>query len=236
MMRARLSTRFLRSALRRAPRPRVSLLVAAGVSVAASIALAGCGGGPPPLALENRTFYQYDDQPSASGSNPFERPYPPLDQKAGNGLPEYVGVSILGGSVRLSRPAGWRIRRASLSATRRYVEYVSPNEYLFAIYERTDAPQDPWRDVLGRYEEDAKAKGATLLGSRVPVATWNAQGREYIVRRTVKGQRGAFANVSREVLLRNDHRVELVEVVHQGESIAPIGGELLRVMETLDVE
>jgi hypothetical protein len=197
--------------------------------------LAGCAAGPPPVALENRTFYQYDDQPGSSGRNTFERPYPPLNLKAQTPAPEYVGVSVLGGTVRLSRPANWRIRRASLTAERRYIEYVSPSEYLFAIYERTDAPADLWFDVLRRYEEDAKAKGVELLGTRVPVATWNTQGREYVVRRTVKGQRAPYANVSREILLRSDHRIELVEIVQQGESIAPVGGELLRVMETLEV-
>jgi hypothetical protein len=198
-------------------------------------ASAGCASGPPPVALENRTFYQYDDQPSSSGKSAFERPYPPLDRKAQDGAPEYIGVTVLGGSVRLSRPANWRIRRASLTPERRYIEYVSPNEYLFAIYERNDSPADPWADILGRYEEDAKAKGAELLGARVPVATWNTQGRAYVVRRNVKGQRATYSNVSREVLLRSGHRIELVEVVHQGESVAPIGGELLRVMEMLEV-
>jgi hypothetical protein len=198
-------------------------------------AVAGCASGPPPIALENRTFYQYDDQPTGSGRNAFERPYPPLDQKAAGASPEYVGVAVLGGSVRISRPANWRIRRASLTAERRYIEYVSPNEYLFAIYERTDSPVDTWIDVLGRYEEDAQAKGVELLGKRVPLATWHTQGREYVVRRSVKGQRAPYANVSREVLLRSDHRVDLVEIVHQGESIGPVGGELLRVMETLEV-
>jgi hypothetical protein len=195
----------------------------------------GCASGPPPLALENRVFYQYDDQPSSSGKNPFERPYPPLDRKAQGGLPEYIGVSILGGTVHLSRPNTWRIRRASLTAERRYIEYVSPNEYLFAIYERTDSPVDPWRDVLARYEEDAKAKGAEIVGSRVPIATWNAQGRQYIVKRTIKGQRAPYSHLSDEALIRSDHRIDLVEVVHQGESIAPVGGGLLRVMETLEL-
>ena len=200
-----------------------------------ALALAGCAGGPPPQALENKVFYQYDDQPSSSGKNSFERPYPPLDRKAEGGLGAYVGVSILGGSVHLSRPSGWKIRRASLAPERRYIEYVSPNEYLFAVYERTDSPVDAWRDVLARYEEDAKAKGAELLGSRVPVATWNAQGRQYVVRRTIKGQRAPYSHLSDEVLLRSDRRIDLVEIVHQGESMAPIGGELLRVMETLEL-
>jgi hypothetical protein len=205
------------------------------VSIVALVVIAGCASGPPPIALENRTFYQYDDQPTGSGKNPFERPYPPLDQKARPGLPEYIGVAVLGGTVRLSRPVGWKIRRASLNAEGRYIEYVSPEEFLFGVYERLDSPADPWRDVLQRYEEDAKAKGAELLGARIPVATWDTQGREYVVRRSVRGQRAPYANVSREILLRSNHRVELVELVHQGETPALITPEMLRVMETIEV-
>lgn len=195
----------------------------------------GCAGGPPKSALENRTFYAYDDAPTSSGRNPFESPYPALDAKPSGGAPAYVGVAILGGTVRLSRPAGWRIRRASLAEGRRYVEYVSPEEYLFAIYERSDAAGAPWREVLGRYEEDAKAKGAELLGARIAVATWNTQGKEYVVKRTVRGQRAPFTSLSREFLLRSENRVDLVEIVHQGETPVAIASELVRVMETLEV-
>jgi hypothetical protein len=202
--------------------------------IAAAAASAGCGGGPPPAAFENRTFYQYDDL-IATGGNASERPYPPLDQKARPGLPEYIGVSILGGTVHLSRPSNWKIRRLSMAPERRYIEYVSPNEYLFAIYERTDSAIDPWREVLERYEEDAKASGAELLGARIPVATGNAQGREYVVRRRIKGQKAPYTNLSREVVLRSEHRVDVVEIVHQGETPAGISDELLRVMETLEL-
>jgi hypothetical protein len=202
---------------------------------AAAFAVSGCGSAPPPIAQVSGTFYQFDEEPSSSGRNPFERPYPPLDLHARPGGMEYVGVSVLGGTVRLSRPTGWRIRRASLSPERRYIEYVSPEEFVFAIYERLDSPADPWLDVLGRYEEDAKAKGAELLGARIPVATWNTQGREYVVRRTVRGQRAPYASMSREILLRSDHRVDLVELVHQGETPTLITPELLRVMETIEV-
>jgi hypothetical protein len=216
---------------------------------AAALLVGGCGGAPPAIDRVSGTFYQFDEEPSSSGHNAFERPYPPLNLPPSGA--EYVGVSVLGGTVRLSRPAGWRIRRASLSPERRYIEYVSPEEFLFAIYERLDSPADPWNDVLGRYEEDAKAKGAELLGldekekasvaagetirAGVPVATWNTQGREYVVRRTVRGQRAPYTSTSREVLLRSDHRVDLVEIVHQGDTPTLITPELLRVMETIEV-
>jgi hypothetical protein len=217
---------YVRARMRPLP---FALLVGAVVS--------GCGpAAPPPIALENRVFYPGEDQAAASSaSGAIERPYPPLDRNAEGDLPAYIGVSILGGTVHLSRPANWKIRRASLVPEKRYVEYVSPNEYLFAIYERVDSPVDRWSDVLGRYQKDVKAKGAEIVGERIPVATWNAQGREFIVRRTVKGQRAPYSHLSSEVLLRGEHRIELVQIVHQGESIAPVGGELLRVMETLEL-
>jgi len=198
-------------------------------------ATAACGGsGPPPSALENRTFYQYDDLVATGGSG-IERPYPPLDQKAKEGLPEYIGVSILGGKVHLSRPQDWKIRRMSTTPERRFIEYVSPNEYLFAIYERNDSTIDPWRDVLARYEEDAKASGAELLGARVPVASWNTQGRAYVVRRTIKGQKAPYVNLSREIVYRSEHRIALVSIVHQGRTLAGVSDELLRVMDTLEI-
>ncbi len=200
--------------------------------------ISGCGGGgPPPLATENRVFYPGEDQAVASsGSGAIERPYPPLDHNPQGDNPAYVGVSILGGTVHLSRPANWKIRRASLTPDKRFIEYVSPNEYLFSVYEMIDSPSDLWKDVTDRYKKGAKDKGAEIVGERVPVATWErAQGREFIVKRTVKGQRAPYVHLSSEVLLRGDNHVELVQIVHQGESLAPIGGELLRVMETLEL-
>lgn len=200
--------------------------------IVGAMALGGCASGPPRSALENKVFYQYDD---LVAGNAAEQPYPPLDQKAQPGLPECVGVSILEGTVRFSRPANWKIRRLSMSPKRRFVEYVSPSEYVFAIYERTDSTGDSWREVQGRYEVDVKEAGAELLGGGVPVATANAQGRAYVVRRKIKAQRSPYVNMSREVLLRNDARVDLVTIVHQGETLAAVSDELLRVMETLEL-
>jgi len=201
--------------------------------VALAIPSFGCGGSsPPPIAQVTGTFYNFDDMMLGKPNKALEEPYPPLDLKEKPGSPEYIGVSILGGSVYFSRPKNWQIRRASLTNQRRFIEYVSPNEYIFAVYERYDRSGDPWRDVLARYEEDAKKEGAELVGLHVPVATWNAQGRAYIVKRKVKAQKEPFVNFSREVVLRSGRRVNLIEIVHQGESLKPIGDELLRVMET----
>jgi len=201
--------------------------VLAAAALAAS--LAGCKSGPPATALENHTFYQYDDQPGGP-TNAFETPYPALDYKDANG--EYIGVSILGGTVHFSRPKNWIIRRASLTTQKRFIEYASPNQYVFAVYERLDSPGDSWNDVLGRYEEDAKTSGAEVVAGRVPVASLTAQGREYVVKRNVKASKAPYTNYSREILLRGEHRVELVEIVHQGESVNPVVRELLRVVDT----
>ena len=147
--------------------------------------------------------------------------------------PEYVGVSVIGSKIHLSRPKNWVIRAASNRAEQRYIEYVSPNEYVFAIYERVDSPEDPWRDVMARYEEAVKADGAELLGARVPMSTWNAQGRAYVVRREVRAARAPFISVSREFLARSDHRIVLVQILHQTGTLEPVSDELLRVLETM---
>ena len=203
----------------------------------ASFAIAGCGGSsPPPIAQVTGTFYNFDEVGfGSSASKALEEPYPALNLKEMPGSVEYIGVSILGGSVHLSRPKNWQIRRASLVPEHRFIEYISPNEYVFAIYERNDSPSDPWLGVLARYEEDAKKEGAEIVGQRVPVATWNAQGREYVIKRKIKAQKSPFVNFSREVLLRNDNRIDLVQIVYRGETLKPVGDDLLRVMEMLSL-
>ncbi len=206
--------------------------------LAAALAI-GCGGGndkaPPVAATERQVFYKNDDLAMGTAAGAAEVPYPPLDQAARGGLPEYIGVAILGGTVHLSRPKNWTIRRTSSARERRFIEYDSPNAYIFAIYERTDSPVDSWRDVMDRYEDDAKSAGAELVAGRVPMATGNAQGRAYAMRRKIRGQKAPYTTFTREVLLRSEHRIDLVEIAHQGESLVGIGDEMLRVMETLEL-
>ena len=212
---------------------RRALLLTAALS-AASLSVA-CGGGPAPVAFENRTFYNYGFGAGGADVSAFEKPYPPLDlaEKAPN--PQYIGVSIIGEHVHISRPRNWIIRSAGNQIGARYIEYVSPNEYIFAVYERQDDPSDLWRDILGRYEEDVKKVGAELVGERVPVATWNAQGRAYVVRRPVAAAKQPFISMSRELLLRSEARVVLVQIVHQGSSLEPVSDELYRTVQTLQV-
>ena len=195
---------------------------------------AGCASSPVDLAFENRVFYQHDTLPGADMSL-FEARYPPLDARVSPALPEYLGYSVLGGTMRISRPRDWAIRTASNQAEQRYVQYVSPKQYLVSVYELVDAPTDLWRDVVARYEEAATKSGAELAGARVPIAAGNAQGRAFDVKRRVVAAKEPFLSRSREYLLRSEHRIVLVQIVHQSETLEEIGLELRRFVETIEV-
>jgi hypothetical protein len=208
-------------------------LVAFGFVVAAAMAQAACTPPPEPIAFKNIVFYQKDDP--ATNVKAFEERYPPLDLAAAEPNPEYIGVSILEKAIHLSRPKNWALVAASNKPERRFVKYVSPNEYVFSIYERVDSPQDPWREVMQRYEDTVKKDRAELLGARVPVSTWNAQGRAYVVRRIVQAAKSPFISTTREFLARSDHRIVLVQIAHQTGNLEPVSDELLRVVETLEI-
>lgn len=197
--------------------------------------LAGCGGGIPSVAEQNKTFYAYDSA-SKDLIDLFETPYPPLDAKADGARPEYHGVSVLAGHVHVSRPTEWILRKAGNEPGRRFVQYVSPKEYVFAVYEWPDHPDAPWREVIARYEDAAKESHAELLEQRIPMATWNAQARAYVVRRRIPAAKQPFVNTSLELLARSDHRIVLVQIVHQGEALQDLTDELLRVVDTLVVD
>ncbi|MDB5216763.1 MAG: hypothetical protein JWO86_4690 [Myxococcaceae bacterium] len=201
----------------------------------AAFGVASCGGGVPSIAERNRTFYAYDSA-SSDLIDLFEQPYPPLDLRAEPPQLTYRGVSVLNGHVHVSRPTEWVLRKASNQPGQRYVEYVSPKEYVFAVYEWPDLPDAPWREVIGRYEERAKASHAELLEQRIPMATWNTQARAYVVRRRVPGAKASYVNTSVELLARSDRRIVLVQIVHQGETVGELTGELLRVVDTLALE
>jgi hypothetical protein len=208
--------------------------VARGAAVAVAFgAISGCGGEAPAVTQRSGTFYQFDDFGPGGLGNRFEVPHPSLDQPAHGDRPAYMGVDVLGQTVRFARPKGWTIRRASLTPERRYIEYVSPSQYVFAIYERTDSPSESWGTVLGRYEADAKEVGAELVTKRVPVAAAYASGREYVVHRKVRGAKGPYLSTSREMIFRNEHRIVLVSLVHQGDTPALVADELRPVYESL---
>ena len=146
-----------------------------------------------------------------------------------------LDVTIVQGGVHLSRPKNWMIREASNDPGRAYIQYISPKAYSFAIYERPDAPTELWKDVLNRYEDDVSSVGAKVVGKRVPVATAIGQGRAYTIERTVDAAKRPFVSHSREVVLRGDHRIVIVQIVQQAENLSAVEDELLRVIGTLEV-
>lgn len=223
---------MLHSATRRARTSAPTIGLAAVLSALSGVA---CASGPDPVALKNAVFYQYDSTGAAKVSEALEAPYPPLDKAEASPLPTYMGVSLLNGVVHLSRPSDWVIRVGSTQVEHRHIEYVSPKEYLVAVYELVESPRDPWREMMGRYEEQAKKSGADFVGQRVPMATTNAQGRGYLVRRPVPAAKAPLVNYANEYLLRSDHRVVLLQIVHHGETLAPMDEELRRVVETMEV-
>lgn len=195
------------------------------------VGAAGCGGSPTAPARDD-VFYLH-------GGGVIDRNYSwevyfqPLDAEKTPRVPRLVGVGVLEGDVRLSRPLDWSIRNADYTPERRFISYQSPRQFIFSIYERIDPVEDPWSDVLDRYEQDAKDQGATLLAARLPVATANAQGRSYLVRSTVKA-RPDYQTFAHEILVRSPERVLLVQVVHS-ENIEAIADEVVAVVQSLVV-
>ncbi len=201
--------------------------------MACAVAGTGCGG-----ARDSRTVFD----PAGSNGNAvavdvtagqLEHPYAALDATGAGGEP-WIGVSIFGDRVRLSRPTRWTIRDASIEPEHSYIRYVSPDAYSFAIYERGDAPGKSWPSILEHYEADLTANGAKALGQHVPVATATNQGIAYTIDRKIEGKDPILSR-SREWILRGNHRIVVVQVVTQEESLARISGELLEIFRRLEV-
>lgn len=198
------------------------------------LALPACGAAPP--APVRQTVF--DPTAAAANAAPvdllssgqLETPYPPLDRADPRGGAAWLGVTVLRAGVRFSRPGRWTIRDASVDPGHAYIEYVSPSAYTFAIYERSDAPTDMWRDVQQRYENDVAAAGAKVVGRHVPVATDTNQGRAYTIERKTPAP-----SRSREYILRSEHRLVLVQVVTQEADLSRIGAELVEVLAHLEV-
>jgi hypothetical protein len=220
-------------------------------AIACVLAAPACGGGE--TAADRRTVFDPKGVlPGAPVSaqtttGDVERPYPALDLDPTPGGSRWIGVSVLRGGVRFSRPSRWAIRDASTDPGHAYVEYVSPRAYSFAIYERSDAPHDRWGDVLARYEADVAAVGGKLLGQRIPVATDTNQGRAYTIEREPDGAPEAdaaaptdaaappFLSRSREILVRGNHRIVLVQVVSQDDGLSRLSEEISAVLRHLEV-
>src|SRR5688500_3637414 len=94
-------------------------LVAAGAT--------SCASGPVPQAFDNEVFYAYDNASTGQLSR-FETPCPPFDKPDRD--PGYIGVEVIRGHVKLSRPKNWIIRSASNRPHERFIQYASPNQYV----------------------------------------------------------------------------------------------------------
>jgi hypothetical protein len=195
--------------------------------------LAGCGGSPTAPA-QDQTFYLHGASGVVDKNYSWETYFKPLDQPPTDRTPRIVGVGVLGGDVRLGRPIDWNVRSADLTPQHRYISYQSPRQFIFSIYERIDSPEDTWTDVERRYEADVTAQGSQILAGRMPVATANTQGRAYLIRTKVPAK-PAYLNNAREVLIRGDHRLMLVQVVHTGESVESIEDEVAAVLKSITV-
>lgn len=192
----------------------------------------GCSGSQD-KAAQNRTFYDWSSPTAGAGD--FEQPYPPLDWAAPAPLPEYIGVTVLHQAVHFSRPRNWVLRDGNNQPGQSFIQYISPNAYSFAIYERVDPRSDDWREILQRYEDDTSSVGAKVAGGRVPMATFEGQGRAYSVEREVEAAKKPLASRSREYVVRGRNRVVLVQIVHEGDDLSGIDQELMRAVQTLQV-
>jgi len=202
-------------------------------ALALTLALCACGGSG---ATATTVF-----DPSGGGAAPIdvttnpdiERPFPPLDETTAGGV-GWSGVSVLRDGVRFTRPARWQIRDASLEPGHSFIRYLSPDAFSFAIYERTDSPGKSWKDIMEHYEADVSANGAKAIGQRVPVATATNQGRAYTIDRKIESKEPVLSR-SREILLRGEHRIVLVQIVTSEENLSRLADQLTEILRRIEV-
>ncbi len=197
--------------------------------LAGAWAIAGCGGSPTAPKYEE-VFYLHGGGLIDKNAS-YETYFDKLNIEATAQAPKYVGVGVLEGDVRLSRPIDWYVRGADYTPEQRFISYQSPRQFLFSIYERIDHPEDSWADVLRRFEGDLKDQGATVLAGRVPVASANAQGRSYFLK-TMVAARPPYQSFSHEILLRSGRRLLLVQVVH-GENTDTTADEITTALKSI---
>jgi len=197
------------------------------------VLLAGCGGSKP---AKPQTVFDPSAAAETDSADPnaVERLYKPFDLPYREGHERWIGVTVLRGGVRFSRPVHWSIREAGDDTGRPFIRYVSPRAYSFALYERDDGPGAPWDSIQDHYETDVTAVGAKFLGQRVPTATAVNQGRAYTIERKAEGKKPAVSR-SREILLRGVHHIVLLQVVAEGDGLTAINGELLEILQHLEV-
>jgi len=202
--------------------------------VAVGFVASGCSGSQE-TATKNRTFYDWTVATGTSGAVDFEQPYPPLDLASAAPLPQYMGVTVVRGGVHLSRPKNWMLRDGVNTPGQAFVQYISPNAYSFAVYERPESTVELWRDVMQRFEDDTQSLGAKVVGKRVPMATLGSQGRAYTIERQVEAAKAPFVSHSREYLLRGENRIVVVQIVCDSEDLSAVDRELMRVVQTIEV-
>jgi len=200
------------------------------VALTGLLALAGCGGNPTAPHKDN-VFYVHGSSVIDKKAS-YEIYYQPLNAPASKRTPQVVGVGVFDGDVRFGRPIDWTIRNANNKPGERFITYQSPRQFLFTIIERPDHPQDPWPDVLLRYEGEIEGQGGQILAARLPMATSNTQGRGYLIKTKVPGKPADFEGYAHEYLIRGDVRILLVQVVHPA-SVEPLADEVAQALTSI---
>src|SRR5262245_37659182 len=208
-------------------------LLLPAMAIALGVLSAGCGGSPT-APSRDEVFYLHSGTGIIDRNYSWETYFKPLDATATERVPRVVGVGVMRGDVRLGRPIDWNVRAADYSPHHRFISYQSPRQFLFSIYERIDPVEDTWPAVERRYEADVTAQGSTILAGRMPVATANTQGREYLLKTKVPAKPEYMA-FSREVIIRGERRLMLVQVIHTGENAEPIEDEITAVLKSITV-
>ncbi len=207
----------------------VSAALGVLVGFSTSAGLFGCGGSPT-APERDQTFYLHE-RGVIDKRYSWERYFAPLDQEESKKLPRRVGVAVLDGDVRLSRPVDWYLRTADYTPERRMISWQSPRSFVFTIYEKVDPVRVTWDALLERYEADALKNGSTILAGRIPFSTANSQGREYILK-TAIAARPDLESFAHEIVVRSPNRVLLVQVVH-GEHIEDSMDEIVDAVRSM---
>jgi hypothetical protein len=207
-----------------------SLVPAAALLAALALAVAGCGGSPTAPA-QDQVFYLHGGG-LVDKNYSWETYFKPLDLPVTDRTPRIVGVGVFQGDVRLGRPIDWYVRAADYTPQQRYISYQSPRQFLFSIYERVDPVEDTWTDVERRFERDVTAEGSQILAGRMPIATANTQGRVYLLKTKVSAKPD-YQNYAREVIIRGNHRLMLIQVIHSTESTEAIEDEITAVLKSI---
>jgi hypothetical protein len=202
----------------------------ASLLVLSSLAGLGCGGAS--VAPEKDDVFYLHGGGVIDKNKSYETYFPKLDRVKTVAVPKLVGVGILEGDARFARPIDWTLRDADYTPEKRFISYQSPRQFIFSVLERLDPPTDTWSQVLVRYEVETRDLGGKILAGRQPIGTANGQGRSYLLRSAVRGKPQNFESYATEILVRNERRTLLVQIVHSGE-IAIIADEVNAAVSSL---